>query len=77
MTVLIDTNVLLDDLLIREPFQADAHQLLEACRAGQIKGVVAAHSIPNMFYILRKNYSASERRQLLLSVCDMFLIRTV
>lgn len=76
-TVLIDTNVLLDDLLMREPFQEDARRVVEACRKGQLQGVVAAHSIPNMFYILRRQYSSAERRQLLLSVCEMFHVEGI
>ena len=74
LTILIDTNVLLDDLLMREPHAADSRQIVDACRAGTLTGVIAAHSISNMFYILRKVYSVSERRTLLLALCDMFQV---
>ena len=54
LTILIDTNVLLDDLLMREPHATDSRRIVEACRAGTLTGIIAAHSISNMFYILRK-----------------------
>lgn len=37
-------------------------------------GILAAHSIPNMFYILRKNFSQDERRFLLKNLCNIFKI---
>ena len=32
---------------------------------------MAAHSIPNMFYILRKNFTDDERREILLSLAEL------
>lgn len=49
--ILVDTNVLLDYLLIREPFYKDAEKIVHACVEGKVKGCIAAHSISNMFYI--------------------------
>jgi len=52
--ILIDTNVLLDYLLEREPFFEDAKKVIMLCTEGNTKGCIAAHSISNMFFILRK-----------------------
>lgn len=49
--ILIDTNVLLDYLLTREPFYSDAKKIIIACTEGKAKGCIAAHSISNIFYI--------------------------
>ncbi len=70
--ILIDTNVLLDYLLEREPFFEDAKEIILSCTDGKIKGCIAAHSIPNMFFILRKDYNAKERREVLLNLCKIF-----
>lgn len=43
--ILIDTNVLLDYLLTREPFYRDAEKIIHDCVAGKVKGCIAAHSI--------------------------------
>lgn len=70
--ILIDTNVLLDYLLTREPFYDDAKKVLLACVEGKAKGCIAAHSISNMFFILRKDYNARERREILSNLCSIF-----
>lgn len=54
MKVLIDTNIVLDLLLEREPFVEAAIALFELVEAGQVQGYIAATTITNIFYILRK-----------------------
>lgn len=70
--ILVDTNVLLDYLLTREPFYEDAEKIVLACVEGKVKGCIAAHSISNMFFILRKDYNAKERREILSDLCLIF-----
>lgn len=70
--ILIDTNVLLDYLLERDPFFEDSKEVILSCINGKAKGCIAAHSIPNMFFILRKDYDAKERREILLNLCKIF-----
>lgn len=70
--ILIDTNVLLDYLLERDPFFEAAKEVILSCINGKAKGCIAAHSIPNMFFILRKDYDAKERREILLNLCKIF-----
>ncbi len=75
--ILIDTNVLIDYLLEREPFFEDAKEVILSCAEGKAKGCIAAHSIPNMFFILRKDYSAKERREVLTNLCSIFDIEGI
>ncbi|WP_289286131.1 type II toxin-antitoxin system VapC family toxin [Parablautia intestinalis] len=70
--ILVDTNVLLDYLLTREPFYEDAKKIIHACVDGEAKGCIAAHSISNMFFILRKDYDVKERREVLVNLCSIF-----
>ena len=70
--LLIDTNVLIDYLLEREPFFEDAKKVILSCTNGETKGCIAAHSLSNMFFILRKDYDAKERREVLLNLCKIF-----
>lgn len=70
--ILIDTNVLLDYLLTREPFYEDAARIVLACADGKVKGCIAAHSISNIFFIVRKDYNVKERRELLINLCSIF-----
>lgn len=75
--ILIDTNVLLDYLLTREPFYEEAKEVVLTCTQSNTKGCIAAHSIANMFYILRKDYSAKERREILFNLCRIFDIEGI
>lgn len=59
-------------LVEREPFYEDAKNVVLTCAEGNTRGCIAAHSIPNMFFILRKEFSSEERRQLLSNLCEIF-----
>jgi predicted nucleic acid-binding protein len=54
MRVLIDTNVVLDFLQEREPFVENAARLFERIDTGEIEGFIAATTITNIYYIVRK-----------------------
>jgi predicted nucleic acid-binding protein len=69
MVALIDTNVIMDALIDREPFAAKAREILAHCSQGKFCGYFAGHTIPNIFYILRKDYSSAERKDMLIGVC--------
>jgi predicted nucleic acid-binding protein len=70
MVVLIDTNVILDHLIMREPFAAVACKILQKCYKKEISGFFAGHTIPDIFYILRREYTTDERKEMLLGVCE-------
>ena len=75
--ILVYTNVLIDYILTREPFYEDAKEVVISCVDGRAKGCIAAHSISNMFYILRKDFSASERREVLINLFSIFDIEGI
>lgn len=74
MVVLVDTNVIVDVLMHREPYVQEAQKILEKCACREINGYLAAHSLPNLYYILRKSYSQQERRKLIKDLCSIFHI---
>lgn len=67
MRVLVDTNIVLDALLEREPFFGDARALMEAIDSGQIVGYVTATTITNIFYIVRRQTRSIDRASLAVS----------
>ena len=71
MVVLIDTNVLLDFLNKRTPYNTFADKIINLCSDGVIRGYIASISIPNIFYIMRKDLAVKELRGLLLDLCDI------
>jgi predicted nucleic acid-binding protein len=56
--VLLDVNVVLDVLQRREPFFADAARVLAAAETGRVRGIVAAHTVTTLFYLVAKYESA-------------------
>lgn len=70
MKVLIDTNIVLDLLLEREPFINDALSLFEQIEQGKLKGYIAATTITNIFYIIRK----AENREVAVDAVNRILI---
>ena len=69
MVVLVDTNVIIDFLATREPFYESSSQVIEKCTTGELEGCVAFHTIPNLWYILRK-IPEEQRRSCIGEVCD-------
>lgn len=74
MVLLIDTNVVLDYLLKREPHYVNAVQLIDYCTNSEMKCHIAFHSMSTIWYHLRKHFDLKERRQLLLSVTDLLTV---
>lgn len=74
MVILVDTNIVLDVLLKREPYRTNSEIILSKCADRQIIGYLAAHTIPNIFYILRKSYTRQERRKLIKNLCSIFRV---
>jgi predicted nucleic acid-binding protein len=59
--VLIDTNIVLDFLLQREPFFQDTELLFQAIEAEQIISYVTATTLTDIFYISRKHTRSVEQ----------------
>ena len=72
MRVLVDTNIVLDYLLEREPYAESAKKIVVACKQKKVIGCIAAHTVSNMFFILRKTYSVEDRRTILKDICKLF-----
>jgi predicted nucleic acid-binding protein len=56
MNVLIDTNVVLDVLLGREPFVAQSAKVVFLSEKSVINGYVSASTATDIFYIVRKEF---------------------
>lgn len=69
MVVIVDMNIIIDFLATREPFYQAASQVMEKCSTGEIEGCVAFHTIPNLWYILRK-VPEEQRRIWIEKICE-------
>jgi len=61
MRVLLDTNIMLDFLLVREPFVNDADALFAAIESQRIEGFVTATTLTDIFYIVRRETRSIDR----------------
>lgn len=54
MKVLIDTNILLDVLMKREPHYLTAAKVWTLTKEGLVQGYISAISVNNLYYIVKK-----------------------
>ncbi|MBR4384969.1 MAG: PIN domain-containing protein [Treponema sp.] len=69
INILIDSNIILDVVQEREPFTSNAKNILSQCITRRINGFVTAHSLCDIFYILRKDKTLAERLSLIGTLC--------
>ena len=72
MKALIDTNVVLDDALAREPFASDAREIVEACARGDYTGYVSAITPLNAFYVARRLMGTQPAREMVGRLLQLF-----
>ena len=54
MRILFDTNVILDVLLLRQPYEVEATKLVASVERSEINGVLCANSITTIYYLINK-----------------------
>jgi predicted nucleic acid-binding protein len=77
MKIVVDTNIILDQLLDREDADS-AEQIMEMSEKGEIEGFFNASSATDIYFILKKPLGHSRAKELLnilLTVLDVIDIR--
>lgn len=75
--VLVDVNVLLDVLADREPFAGDAQAVLARIEEGTLQGLVAAHTMTTLHYLLSKHLGKARSRRALLDLLQLLRVVAV
>lgn len=57
MKILLDTNIILDFAIERQPFYSESEQIFLIAQQRQIEGYVSASTFGDLYYIIRKNRS--------------------
>lgn len=68
MTILLDTDVLIDVALDREPHVAASAALLEAIERGDASGFIAWHSLSNFHYLLTPHQGSAGAKEFLMDL---------
>ena len=77
MTVLIDTNVVLDMLLHNTAFVANSRTILERAEQKQFIGYISASAITDIFYISQKRLGKKAARDAIKHLLHIFYPATV
>ena len=77
MTVLLDTNVLLNWLIETNAKHLEATRLVLSCLMDETEGFVTSHYLTDVFYVLRKYHPNTEtRKKFILIMVHNFTILT-
>ncbi len=74
LRVLLDVDMILDVFTRREPFFQDSAAVLAACETGRCDGMVAAHTVTTLWYLLTKYHDTAYARE---RVADLLRIVAV
>jgi predicted nucleic acid-binding protein len=74
---LIDLNLVLDVLQKREPFYAASAGVLACAETGLVEGLVAAHTLTTLFYLVAKDQSAERARVALTELLQFLSVAPV
>jgi predicted nucleic acid-binding protein len=77
MRVSLDTNVILDLMLEREPWRAEAEAIAEAGADARLQAHVCASSIADIFYISRKLVGVDKARHTVRKCLDLLHVVSV
>lgn len=72
MKLLIDANILLDVLQMRQPHYHDSSIIWKLCETEQVKGYVSALTFANLVYVMRKELDPEVIRRTLQTLSLIF-----
>jgi len=75
--VMIDLNIILDVLQKRQPFFAASQRVMISAEVGLIEGLVAAHGITTLFYLMAKDKSQAQARVMLTDLLQTLAVAAV
>ena len=75
--VLIDIDVILDVVQLRQPFYAASSAVLALAETGKIKGFVAAHSVTTLFYLVARYVSVQQARVAITQIVSILSVAAV
>lgn len=75
--VLVDLNVALDVVQQRPSFYADSARILDAVVRKEVTGLLAAHSITTLFYVIEKWRNRETAVAAITSLLDVFTVAAV
>lgn len=75
--ILVDLNIIIDVVQQRQPFFPDSAQVLDGVANGEVTGLLAAHSIATLFYVMTRWQNREAASTITASLLDVFTVATV
>jgi predicted nucleic acid-binding protein len=75
--LLVDTNVVLDVLLDRQPHAETSVAIWASIETGRCKGFLAAHAITAIHYLVQRELGARKAKQFITLILGVFHVATV
>ncbi|HEV2198942.1 MAG TPA: PIN domain-containing protein [Bryobacteraceae bacterium] len=76
-TVLVDTNVVLDVLLNRQPHADGSAAVWALIETGSARGVLAAHAVTTIHYLIRRELGAAKAKRTVSAMLRVFGVAPV
>lgn len=77
MKLLLDANVVLDVLAMREPHWKGSASVLARIESGKTKGLIAAHSVTTIYYLLSKHLNRKKARSAIVQLLNVLDVAAV
>lgn len=77
MKLLLDANVVLDVLAMREPHWKASAGVLARVESGKAKGLIAAHSVTTIYYLLSKHLNRKKARAAIVQLLNVLDVAAV
>jgi predicted nucleic acid-binding protein len=77
MKILLDTNVVLDVLLAREPFVDDAREIFILIENNELEAYLCASSVTTIHYLMQKTTNRSKADRLIATLLNLFEVAPV
>ena len=77
MKILLDTNVVLDVLLAREPFVDLAREIFILIENGEIEGYLCATSVTTLHYLIGRESNKKEANEIIEKLLTLFEVSPV
>jgi predicted nucleic acid-binding protein len=75
--ILLDTNVILDVFLNRQPHVKASSAVWTAVENGFVEGMLAAHAITTIHYLVRKEHGTAAARRMVGAILRVFRVARV
>ena len=77
MNILVDTNIVLDALLDREPFADNASRILDLVEAKEVIGYLAGTTVTKIFYLTQRATNEKKARKIIESLLTIFKVASI